>query len=171
MTATRPTQRSARAPGKRTRESLYVHVSALDRVPELERVAEAARRAAGVRRGGFDVVKFGLRRPRQTVSLLSYPGFFREGFPRLAEAWTVDAAGASSHRSYSGGNPPILHRKEEMLAADHPAVPRFARLTREAERLGLFSGDLNTIGNLAGWRARLARLGLRVSGHRIVATR
>lgn len=159
-----------RTPGKRMREAVYVHASALDQIPDhTRRAVEAARRVVGVDRGRFDVVKIGTRRP--SVSFLSYPGFFREAFPTLREAWTVDlTSGRSSHRAYSE-NPPILHRKEEMLPAGHPSIPAFARLTREAERRGLFSGDLSTIGNTAGWRARLARLGLRVSGHRIVAAR
>ena len=153
--------------GKRMREAVYFHVSALEQFPEqTQRAVDAARRVVGVELGRFDVVKLGLR-GRSTVSLLSYPDFFREAFPRLREAWTVDlSSGRSSRRVYSG-NPPILHRKEEMLPTGHRSVPMFARLTRRAERLGLFSGDLSTIGNAAGWDAKLRRLGLRVEGHRI----
>jgi len=156
-----------RTPGKRMRETVYVHVSALDQLPErTRRAVEAARRIAGVDGRRFDVVKIGTRKP--TVSLLAYPGFFKEGFPRLREAWTIDLArGTCAHRAYSG-NVPILHRKEEMLPIGHPAIPRFVRLTREAERHRLFS-DPSTIGNLAAWQARLRQLGLRVVGHRLVA--
>jgi DNA phosphorothioation-associated putative methyltransferase len=155
--------------GKRMRESVYLHVSALEQLPERTRQAvETARRIAGVDGRRFDVVKLGLRRP--TVSFLAYPSFFKEGFPRLREAWTVDLArGTCAHRAYSG-NVPILHRKEEMLPIGHPAIPRFVRLTREAERRGLFS-DPSAIGNTAAWNARLRRLGLRVVGHRLVAAR
>lgn len=158
-----------KTPGKRMRESVYVHVSALEQMPaQLRRAFDAARRIAGVDDRRFDVVKFGLRKP--TVSLLAYPGFFKEGFPRLREAWTVDLArGTCAHRAYSG-NVPILHRKEEMLPIGHPEIPRFARLTRAAERHGLFS-DPSAIGNLTAWRAQLRRLGLRVEGHRIVVAR
>ena len=34
-------------------------------------------------------------------------------------------------------NPPILHRKETFLPADHPLHSKFARLTREEEKAGL----------------------------------
>jgi len=158
-----------KTPGKRMRESVYVHVSALEQMPvQLRRAFDAAREIAGIDGRRFDVVKFGFKRP--TVSLLAYPSFFKEGFPRLREAWTVDLAkGTCAHRAYSG-NVPILHRKEEMLPIGHPTIPRFARLTREAERHRLFS-DPSTIGNLAAWQARLRQLGLRVVGHRLVAVR
>jgi hypothetical protein len=48
--------------------------------------------------------------------------FENDPFPTLNGSWTVDPQnGAVSFRSYSSSlNPPILHRKELLVTADHP---------------------------------------------------
>jgi DNA phosphorothioation-associated putative methyltransferase len=151
-------------------DGVYVHVEAL---PYLSATLQAAVAAAGalakVDPGGFDVVKLGRRGCK--LSLLAYPGFFTDGFPVLAASWAVDlTAGTVAHRAYAAeGNPPILHRKETMLPPGHPRLAELAALTAEAERLGLFT-ETRAIGTLRPWAARLARLGVRVEGHRLVET-
>ena len=64
-------------------------------------------------------------------------------------------------------NPPILHRKETFLPADHPLREKFARLTEQEERHGLLD-DTATIGTSAGWEARLRKRGFTLRGHRLV---
>jgi hypothetical protein len=64
-------------------------------------------------------------------------------------------------------NPPILHRKDTFLAADHPLYEKFARLTQPEERHGLLDETL-TIGTRAGWEARLAESVFRLAGHRLM---
>jgi hypothetical protein len=64
-------------------------------------------------------------------------------------------------------NPPILHRKEAFLAADHPLHAKFARLTRLEEAKGLYE-DTSRIGTRDGWEAVLAAKGLTLRGHRLV---
>jgi len=69
---------------------------------------------------------------------------------------------------YSGtANPPILHRKETFLTADHPLYARFARLTAQEEKHGLL-GDPATIGTREGRQARLSAAGFALRGHRLV---
>lgn len=73
-----------------------------------------------------------------------------------------------SERDYSqSDNPPILHRKEEFLPPSHPLRERFARLTRQEERAGLYR-DTRTIGTREGWQQALDESGLRLRGHRLV---
>ena len=67
----------------------------------------------------------------------------------------------------ASANPPILHRKETLLADDHPLRERFARLTRQEEQHGLLE-DSATIGTRAGWEARLSAAGLCLRGHRLL---
>jgi len=68
---------------------------------------------------------------------------------------------------YSGAaNPPILHRKETFLTADHPLHARFARLTAQEEKHGLLD-DSATIGTREGWQARLNAAGFALRGHRL----
>ena len=154
--------------GKRLPDGVYVHVEALASCPgELREAVEAARGLANVEPSDFHVVK--LSRKGWRLSLLSYPGFFEEAFPALSASWAVDLGARSvDHRVYAqDGNPPILHRKEKMLAPDHPRAAGLAALSAEAERLGLF-GDTRSIGTRIPWEARLSRLGVRVDGHRII---
>src|SRR3954465_1501027 len=64
-------------------------------------------------------------------------------------------------------NPPVLHRKETFLPADHPLHARFARLTRQEEKHGLLD-DTATIGTREGWERRLHEKGFTIRGHRLV---
>jgi DNA phosphorothioation-associated putative methyltransferase len=67
-------------------------------------------------------------------------------------------------------NPPILHRKETFLAADHPLNAKFSRLTRQEQTHGLLD-DTATIGTRDGWLARLGAAGFVLRGHRLVRAR
>lgn len=64
-------------------------------------------------------------------------------------------------------NPPVLHRKETILAADHPLREKFARLTRQQEAAGLLD-ESTTIGTRRGWEERRAERGYRLAGHRLL---
>ena len=63
-------------------------------------------------------------------------------------------------------NPPILHRKETFVPAEHPSRAKFERLTKQEERAGLFD-DPSRIGTRSGWENALAVVGRRVAGHRL----
>ncbi len=146
---------------------VYVHVELLRQLPsDLRELAARARAVAARRtRSAFNVVKF---MPDGRVGLLSYPGFFREPFPALSEAATVDVrTGAVTLRRYGrAGNPPILHRKELLLPSSHTGRSRYAALTAAAEAHGLFR-DAHKIGHRREWAARLQRARLRLDGHRL----
>jgi hypothetical protein len=73
-----------------------------------------------------------------------------------------------SHRNYrKSPKPPILHRKELFVTEDYPHYAKFARLTAQEERWGLFEGD-GAIGNREHWAARVADCGAELRGHRLV---
>jgi DNA phosphorothioation-associated putative methyltransferase len=157
--------------GKRMPDGVYAHVESLPFLPdELRAAVDAARALAKLDADAFHVVKFALRGWK--LSLLAYPGFFDEAFPTLAASWVVDLdARAVTSRAYAAeGNPPILHRKELLLPPDHPRARAYAELTAAAERLGLFA-EASAIGMRRPWEARLARLGVRLEGHRLIDTR
>ena len=65
------------------------------------------------------------------------------------------------------GNRPILHRKELMLEVSDPDYARFAALTEQEERAGLFSVP-RTIGHERGWARELERRGVVIRGHRLL---
>jgi DNA phosphorothioation-associated putative methyltransferase len=153
--------------GKLTSSALYIHVSALAKLPPILRIYEGcARSYVGVVEGA-NVVK--LHRPRAQVSYLQYPRFENDAHPILAASLIVPLHTLRvEYRDYTDRlNPPILHRKEELICADHPLRQRFARLTRQEERRGLYDQS-EVIGTLDGWRQALERRGLYLAGHRLL---
>ena len=155
--------------GKLTPSAIYVHESALDRLPPLLRLYEGCARGYIGRVEGANVIKLHTDEPR--VSYLSYPEFESDPHPALAEGMTVHLQTFRvRERDYSGSrNPPILHRKETFLAPDHPLHAKFARLTRQ-ESKGLFD-DTTCIGTRAGWEQALSHKGVTLRGHRLVRAR
>lgn len=153
--------------GKCTGNALYVHVSALGRLPMLLRVYEGCARAYVGTVEGATLVK--LHRLKHQVSYLSYPLFDREAHPKLAGSLVVRLGElAVDYRDYSSWqDPPVLHRKELFLPEHYPKRALFARLTRAEERLGLLN-DSARIGTATGWGAVLDRAGVAIRGHRIV---
>ena len=153
--------------GKILPDALYVHHSALPHLSPRLRVYEGCgRQLAGAVRG-LTLVKLSRRQPR--VSYLVYPDFDDAGHPALAEAFVADLSRLYlHHRDYRHSvNPPILHRKEFLVATDYPGRPRFSRLTMSEEKMGLLARS-DQIGTLAGWQDMLAHHSVTVKGHQLV---
>jgi len=153
--------------GKRTGNALYVHVSALGKLPMLLRVYEGCARAYVGTVEGATLVK--LHRFKHQVSYLSYPSFDREAHPKLTGSPVVRLGDLTvDYRDFSSWqDPPVLHRKELFVPEHYPRRATFARLTQSEERLGLLS-DSTRIGTASGWRAALDGAGVAIRGHRIV---
>ena len=153
--------------GKRTRDALYVHKSALNLLPPILRVYVGC---AGVISGdieGANIIKLSIDTPR--VTFLHYPDFDTKPHPELAEFILVSIIDFNmQYRDYSKStNRPILHRKEEFVAEDYPERDKFARLTRIEEKHGLYE-ELSRIGYSTFWNALLERKGLEYRGHRLI---
>jgi DNA phosphorothioation-associated putative methyltransferase len=119
---------------------------------------------------GANVVKLNRLEPR--ISYLSYPAFEDDPHPALAQSLSVHLQTFRVRtRDYSNaGNPPILHRKETFLAAEHPLRAKFARLTAAEEAKGLLD-EGNRIGTRNQWEQILSKKGLSLRGHRLVQRR
>lgn len=125
---------SIRSLGKDVGGRRYVHASAFglleaDAAKHMERACAIARVAAD----SFNVIRFDP--VANELGLLNYPDFFETAFPMLMSSWKVYLdKGHSSYRSYSESlNPPILHRKELLLAPSDPRVGAYAKLTEDLE--------------------------------------
>lgn len=156
--------------GKLTPSALYVHHEALSECPALVRVYEGcARRLIGTVPAA-NIVKLSRNEPR--VSYLEYPKFDTDPHPALKAAMIVSLQELRiDYRSYSSSlNPPILHRKEEFVSATNPWREKYARLTQQEERAGLYA-DSSAIGNREGWQIVLSEAGVRLAGHRLVKDR
>jgi DNA phosphorothioation-associated putative methyltransferase len=156
--------------GKLMPTALYVHASAIGRLPTELRIYEGCARGYVGAVEGANIVK--LHRDEAKVSYLVYPDFDRDAHPALARAVTVPLQTFRLDiRDYlASTNPPVLHRKEEFVADDHPSSEKFRRLTLQEERFGLYR-DPARIGTRAGWDDALARAGVSIRGHRVVRDR
>ena len=139
--------------GKKTQSAVYIHASSLYLTQISDYLLCLVRVAAQIRGGSirkdWDVVK--ISRDGSSVSFLSYPGFFQIRNPILVKSVhvNIDKERVTTRHYGSSRNPPVLHRKEEMLIPDHPEYGRIAKETAEDEELGLLGR--NGIGNLQGW--------------------
>lgn len=149
--------------GKLMPRALYVHQSSLGYLPINLRILEGCtRKYLGLAEGGT-VIKFHRREP--TVSYLMYPTFFEEAHPKLAGGIKITLKTLQVEmRDYSKSkNPPILHRKDELLHPTHDRFEEFRVLTQAEEEADLLG--LSTIGNLLGWTETLSRKGFQLQGH------
>lgn len=156
--------------GKRVVDDLYVHREALAHLTGMERevVDAVLLEAPEEARERANVIKINLKNWR--VSLLVYRDFFDDPFPSLVESWIVDRTSVVKirYRSYVESlNPPILHRKELLLIAEHALSGAFSSITRQAEELGLFDNTA-VIGFRLNWERQIFEKGYRLEGDRFL---
>jgi DNA phosphorothioation-associated putative methyltransferase len=152
--------------GKLLPDALYVHHSAVSRLPPLLRVYEGCGRQLIGAVEDMTLVK--MARDRARVSYLVYQDFDRVAHPVLRESFIAELPRLRvHHRDYrQSANPPILHRKELVVTEDYPARKKFEKLTRQEERAGVL-GD-SSVGRKSEWEAHLAQAGYQCRGHRLV---
>ena len=152
--------------GKRVGGDRYIHRDALERHAATLLGAVSGYAASAGHPFEWNVCKLSPSRCR--VSLLHYPCFRKRAHPTLAAALTVDLdRGIKRVRRYSvEGNRPILHRKELLIDKSDPDYQRFAALTAQEERAGLFSRP-SVIGHERGWAEQLERRGLSIHDHEL----
>lgn len=145
--------------GKQLPYALYIHESAIDILPKaLGRHIAKAVIDLGLEDEDWNIIKFSKRDHK--ITLLHYPSFFTEAYPSLECSYTIDLEKHSCRKTnYRGSdNPPILHRKETFLKADHPQVPAFQEITEEGERAGLYEKP-RLIGFKKNWERLIRRKG------------
>jgi len=153
---------------KRVAFSRYIHVSQIERLSKedaetLSKALEIAPNASDA----FNVIKY--QDDAKQVTLLQYEDFDHSAFPVLKQYWTVSLDElVARYRSYDGSlNPPILHRKELLLGADHPQRKHYSALTKQAEEIGLFK-DPHRIGFKRAWEHLLRVSGYQASGQTLI---
>ncbi len=153
--------------GKLTPSALYVHERALNLMPVILRLYEHCGSIAAGRPPEYTLVK--LHHDRRAVAWLGYPDFDSDPHPRTAWSYHVTFPDMDTgYEDYSAReNRPLLHRKEEFLAFDDPARPKYERLTRAEKAAGLYENPSH-IGTEAGWGAELDRCAVSLRGHRLI---
>lgn len=156
--------------GKQTPTALYVHESGLGSLEPVLRVYEGCARAfLGVVE---DTNVYKLHRVKSQVSYLSYPTFDKDPHPPAHDTVVANLDEFRVfYRNYSESeNPPILHRKEELVPEGYPGREKFARLTAQEERAGLFE-DTDIIGFQRQWNEILEERGVALRGHRLIRSK
>ena len=134
-------------------------------LPPLLRVYEGcARGYIGVVEDA-NVVKLHRRIPQ--VSYLAYPHFDRDPHPALTGSLVVHLRTLQvryiDYRTTE--SPPILHWKETFVPVDYPLHAKFARLTRQEKRWGLYEHPAAIGTRLVGVAA--CGEGVWLTGHRV----
>ena len=150
--------------GKLLPEALYVHHTAVPRLPALLRVYEGCGRQLVGSVDRMTLVKLSRNKPK--VSYMVYPDFDRVGHPALTESFIADLPRLTlHHRDYRrSDNPPILHRKELLVSDDYPRRRRFLGLTAAEEAADLLTTGVQ-IGLSKDWRNLLTARRLTIQGH------
>lgn len=153
--------------GKLTGNALYVHTDALAELPPIVRLYEGCARQYVGDIEGANLVK--MHRQSAKVSYLIYPKFRKDPHPAISGSLVVPLGNPKiRYKDYSDSkNPFILHRKEEFVSPEDPDRAKYARLTRQEERWGLYA-EPATIGTQEGWQEILAFRGVRHRGHQLI---
>lgn len=156
--------------GKLMPTALYVHKTALACLPPSLRVYEGCAQNYLGDVDDTNIIK--LNRVEPKVSYLAYPDFETDPHPALALSVSVrlQTFRVRERRFSESTNPPILHRKDELVDESHPLKGKFSRLTSQEGRFGLFD-ETATIGTREGWEAQLSDKGVELRGHRVVRSR
>jgi len=152
--------------GKQLNGAIAIHVSALDKLPPLLRVYEGCASRVYGRLENSNIVKLYYNRPK--ISYLYYPDFDTIAHPVLQKTMEVDQQSlAIVYNDISEEpNPPILHRKDALVAPDYPHYDKFSQLIRQEQELGLLT-NFNEIRRLQGWQKCLYSNKITISGHKI----
>jgi DNA phosphorothioation-associated putative methyltransferase len=156
--------------GKLTPSALYIHRDALHLLPAALRVYEACARRIVGEIPEANLIK--LHRDSKMVSYLSYPDFWDNPHPPLNSSFTVNLVeqSFSFHGFAKRANRPILHRKELFIPKTDVRYAKFANLSVEEQRAGLYD-EPNLIGTEEGWKAQLLAKNIKIdTNHEVGST-
>ena len=107
-----------------------------------------------------------LHRYSGKVSYIDYPEFEKVAHPPVRTRFKVSLRDLTADLfDYTEWHdPPLLFRKEELLAGDHEWFERFARLTRQEQNKGLLDG-IDGQDRKSVWDLRLKNSSHTIHGH------
>ena len=145
--------------GKKLPDSIYIHKSAFETLPETLRLL-VPKISSAVKIGDNDWNILKLYTRDYKLAFLNYPTFDTYSYPSLAQAYTVDLAKLKVRKAnYSDSkNPPILHRKETFVTKDYSLFEEFSAVTQEGEAIGLYTKP-RTIGFKNNWERLISNKG------------
>ena len=140
--------------GKLLPNHLYVHISALNCLPQQLQNYELEARDIINNINDFTLVKFNLEEPK--ISYLFYLDFDSKPHPKIKKSIVVNLQDKNRKNiNYENtNNPHILHRKETFITKDYPHYNKFNHLTQIEEKLGLLDNN-RYIGTEHQWQQLL----------------
>ena len=155
--------------GKQLNDALAIHVSALEKLPPLLRLYEGCASRNFYRLEAANIIKLYYNKPK--ITYLVYKNFDTVAHPSLQATMEVDLHNLSVtyHDISDETNPLILHHKNTLVAPDYPLYQKFAKLTKQEEKLGLLN-NMTMIRRFHGWRRCLATKKLKIEGHEIISS-
>jgi DNA phosphorothioation-associated putative methyltransferase len=137
--------------GRKSSNSLLVHISALQSLDPFLRLYEGCASRVFGRLEEANVIKFYTKIPK--IAYLYYPHFDLKPHPILHRVMDVDLRDLHViYRDYDlEDDPPVLHQKESLVTPDYELYEKFAKLTLQEEDWGLYE-DWRSITTLSGWR-------------------
>ncbi|WP_293149721.1 MULTISPECIES: DNA phosphorothioation-associated putative methyltransferase [unclassified Microcoleus] len=151
--------------GYKQHGSLSVHVSFLEELDPLLRLYEGCANRTIGRLDGATIVKFHACKPQ--ISYLFYPDFDTNPHPALHKSMHIHLGDLSvSYQDYSDVyNPPLLVRKEAFVTPSYPHYEKFAKLTRQEEKLGILDGG--AVRKYREWVQCLEDNCVKIKGHKL----
>jgi DNA phosphorothioation-associated putative methyltransferase len=152
--------------GKKLKNALVIHISALETLDPLLRVYEGCASCTLGRLENANLIKLYFHKPK--ISYLFYHDFDTIAHPLLHTIMDVDIRNlsVSYQEYYLPDNPPVLHQKDLLVADDYPLYHEFAKLTHQEDNLGLFK-NLSAISRFQGWLQCLKKHNLIIKGHQL----
>lgn len=155
--------------GKELANHLYVHRSAINKLPEPTLNTIKTAYSIGKPKE-FDMVK--IAKDGSTVSFSKYPNFDEDPHPIWSGSTNVDLR-TGSVKELPPKKPEsaqILHRKEAFVTPDYEHYDKFRRLTQQEEAAGLLSKEhTSRIGYKSYWDSLLDKKNLTIRNHELIS--
>ncbi len=151
--------------GQKRKNSLWLHISALEKLDPLLRLYEGCASKTLGRPEGANLIKFHIKSPK--ISYFYSPDFDLETHPTLKTCMQISLRDLHvTYQSYDGPNPPILHRKHTLVTADYPQYEQLTKLSQQEENWGLFD-NFRAIRTRLGWLKCLEEHCAEIRGYRV----
>ena len=152
--------------GRKLKNSLLIHISALESLETLLRLYEGCASRTVGRLEEANVIQFSWRIPK--ITYLFYPDFDENPHPSLHTRMQIQLTDLRVYYSdYSQEeNPPILHYKDSLVTPDYPLYETFKQLTQKEQELGLIE-DYRKVNRLQGWLDCLEENNVSLQGHKL----
>ncbi|WP_031292147.1 DNA phosphorothioation-associated putative methyltransferase [Leptolyngbya sp. Heron Island J] len=151
--------------GKQMPDSLWVHLSALEKLDPLLRLYEGCVSRTLGRPIEATVVKLNYTKPQ--ITYLFFPDFDNVPHPILHTSMKVGLQDLQvRYRDFDPqDDPPILLQKELLLSPDYPNYDKFAKLSRQEQDWGVLDGSSYI--TLNDWNQRLDEQCTQLQGYRL----